>query len=59
MATRRKKSTKRRLNIRIDAELADFVKKYAASKCTTITHLVIDYFSGLQWQWEQNHADQI
>lgn len=41
-------SGKTRLNIRIPVSLDEFVKQYAADKNTTVTQLVIDYFTALR-----------
>ncbi len=56
MTAPRKTPKKTRLNLRIPVNLDVFVKQYASSKNTTVTQLVVDYFTALRDQQEKTRA---
>lgn len=49
---------KARLNLKIDAELKDWVMEYAQQRSTTVTQLICMYLSFLRQQEEEaKHTD--
>jgi len=49
---------KGRWNLRIPLELDAWAKKYAREHNTTVTQVIVDYFTGLRKQVEEEHVDQ-
>ncbi len=45
---KRAKNGKGRLNLRIPADLDDFIKDYAKDKKTSVTQIVIDHFVSIR-----------
>jgi hypothetical protein len=49
---------KGRWNLRIPLELDVWAKTYARGRNTTVTQLIVDYFTGLRKHAEEEHVDQ-
>jgi uncharacterized protein (DUF1778 family) len=50
--------SKTRLNIRWSNDLADWVSRYAQEQHTTITQLIVDYFTDLRKRVETGNVPQ-
>lgn len=53
---RRVPGEKRRMNLKMDEELADWAFKFAERRKTTVTQLVTDFFMSLREQEEEHLA---
>jgi uncharacterized protein (DUF1778 family) len=50
---------KTRINIRVPAELDEWIKKYAEDHNTNMTKLIVDYFAEIRRKSEEGHVPQL
>lgn len=55
----RSNTDKARKNFLMPRDLADWVEKYASDHNTTMTRLIVDYFTNLRRETENGHAEQV
>ena len=54
----RKKTFMSRLNLRLPLELDMWMKEYAKERNTTVSRLIVDYFTDVRKKIEGSHVDQ-
>lgn len=47
-----------RWNLRVPEDMDNWVKQYAEAKNTTVTQLILNYFTDLRKQLEESHVEQ-
>ena len=57
--TKKTSSSLKRKNFVLPADLTAWVEAYAAKNNTTMTRLIVDYFTGLKKQHEDGHVEQV